>query len=293
MSDKRTYYEINRQVIDSLPGTVYTGPVPEYGHRVRNSVLSLVTRVAAILFIPLAVWFAASVITRARQTREPVSFADSEVVRTYEVNPGVRGSIVLPDGTEVTLNSGSSLKYSDDFGNGKRLVSLEGEGFFNVAKDKSSPFFITTSSDVTIKVTGTSFNVSCYQDEPFSLVLYEGSVELLRDDSKSIVISPNEEVVIRGDVSSVSPAPVKVMDRTVAWMDGILVFDNASMREVLQKLERWYGVHFIVTDDKVYENIITAQFKSEPLSDVLELVRLTSSVDYSVDGSEITLSMSK
>ena len=201
-----------------------------------------------------------------------------DAVLNYKVNPGVKGMIVLPDGSEVILNSASTLRTPAKYENGKRVVELEGEGYFKVESNPDWPMYVRTSKGVTVKVTGTEFNLSTYNDDAaLKLTLVRGKVSLLDEKTEAeVVVKENEEVVVGAKAKLEKPTH-KVADLRLntSWKDGYLVFDNTPVREVIKKMERWYGVDITVADSRVMNNTFTASFRSESLQQVLTLLDIT------------------
>jgi transmembrane sensor len=185
----------------------------------------------------------------ASQKENTISYSSSNVMDKLVYNEikipyGKTFVITLSDGTEVNMNAGSSLKYPVQFIKGhNREVVLEGEAFFNVAKDKKHPFVVKTRG-VNVKVLGTKFNVSSYkEDANVNTVLIEGSVSL---SSKTI---PNENAMLvpgeKGTWNTNDKAiAVEKVDTRIytEWMTGELVFRKAAFRDIIIKLERSYNV---------------------------------------------------
>lgn len=277
----------NKNVFESLPDSVYTGEMPELPRSRGNN---RIYRYVAIAAASAAIIFATTTTILSRKLREVPAqtelIADAEIV--YTVNSSLQGNIVLPDSTLVTLNSGSSLRLANDFGTGTRTVYLDGEGYFDVHKDKNVPFLIKTPQDVLVTVTGTKFNLKCFSDGPkFDLTLIQGSVELTTPKNEVIYVEPSQEVVITNDFHNVNvvEAPVE----STVWTRGILKFDHTPMSETIAQIERWYGVKVNVSDESIYRSSFTAEFKSETLSEVLDLLCLTSRLDYKVEDGIVSL----
>jgi ferric-dicitrate binding protein FerR (iron transport regulator) len=201
-----------------------------------------------------------------------------ESVLNYKVNPGVKGRITLPDGSEVILNSASTLRTPARFENGKRVVELEGEGYFKVESNPDWPMYVRTSRGVTVKVTGTEFNLSTYSDDAaLKLTLVRGKVSLLDEKNETEVAVREKEEVVIGARAQLEKPTRKTADLKLntSWKDGYLVFDNTPIREVIKKMERWYGVDITVADARVMNNTFTASFRSESLQQVLTLLDIT------------------
>jgi len=262
------------------------GEMPELPQSRRRHTYRVVTAVAAAA---AALFAAATTILAIRLGEKPQQaemVAEAEIV--YTVNNALQGNVVLPDSTLVTLNSGSSLRLANDFGTGTRTVYLDGEAYFDVHKDKNVPFLIKTPQDVLVTVTGTKFNLKCFSDNSkFDLTLIQGSVEVTTAKKEIITVKPNEEVVINNDFHNV--ATVEKPQESLVWTKGVLRFDRTPMRESISQIERWYGVEVNVEDDTIYSGSFTAEFKSETLSEVLDLLCITSRLQYTLKDGIVTL----
>ena len=251
-------------------------------------ILSAVASAAAVFVVGAFLWvlhdnrqLSEQVMSLTAQNEKLIAIPEleqGETVLNYKVNPGVKGKITLPDGSEVILNSSSTLRTPARYENGKRVVELEGEGYFKVESNPDWPMYVRTSRGVTVKVTGTEFNLSTYSDDAaLKLTLVRGKVSLLDEKSETeIAVREKEEVVIGNrkqlEAPTRKPADIKV---NTSWKDGYLVFDGAPIREVIKKMERWYGVDITVADARVMNNTFTASFQSESLQQVLTLLDIT------------------
>lgn len=261
--------------------------------------MTVAARVAAVLLIPLAI-LSLLVIARknaeisrltAEAKAERIAPVQQDASWLYTVNPGVKGDVLLPDGSRVRLNSASSLRCPDRFAAESRVVELSGEGFFEVVSDPDWSLYVKTPKGVTVKVTGTKFNVCAYEDdEALKLTLVEGNVTLIHDASdRHFDVRPNEEMVFYSG-RKVQPLKKSVdVQPAIVWKDGILLFENARMDGVVKKLERWYGVSITVLDPAILSMQFTASFESESLSQVLQLLKITSKIDYRIKGRDVTL----
>lgn len=277
----------NKNVFDSLPDSVYTGEMPELPHTRGNN---RINRYVAIAAASAAIIFATTTTILSRKLREVPArtefVADAEIV--YTVNSSLQGNIILPDSTRVTLNSGSSLRLANDFGTGTRTVYLDGEGYFDVHKDKDVPFLIKTPQDVLVTVTGTKFNLKCFSDDSkFDLTLIQGSVKITKPNEEVLNVLPSQEVIINKDFHT--QTLVQSPDESTVWTRGVLKFDHTPMSETIAQIERWYGVKVDVSDRSIYNSSFTAEFKSETLTEVLDLLCLTSRLDYKVEDGIVSL----
>ena len=272
-----------------MPDTAWTGDMPEFNKSKQRKTLRLVTQIAAALSIPLA---AATIILASRgpKSSNEEALVSQEIV--YKVNNTLRGEITLPDSSIVKLNSGSVLKVAADFGQKNRTVWLDGEAYFDIHKDKASPFYIKTPQNVEVKVTGTRFNMKCYSDNPkFDLTLIQGSVEVKTSRDEVIKVLPSQNIVISNEFHNVSR--VEEPSESLVWTEGVLKFDHTPMSETIARIERWYGVDINVPDKKILGSSFTAEFKSETLDEVMRLLCISSNLRYTVDGGSITLESDK
>ena len=207
----------------------------------------------------------------------------------YLVNSGVKGVVDLPDGSKVWLNSSSYIICPERFSNICREIELIGEGYFEVVPDKNWPMIIKTSKDLTIKVTGTSFNLSSYpDDDKLILTLISGEVTVINQRiNKEFKMTPNQELVLKQD--SLKMSNNANIPNNTAWKNGLLLFDNTPMKEVIKKMERWYGITIVVKDNEIYDYRFTAKFRSESVSQVLEILNFSSKIKYNIEGTVITL----
>ena len=256
--------------------------------RKRLRILSAVASAAAVFVVGAFIWVLhdtnrlnEQVLSLTAQNEKLIAIPEleqGESVLNYKVNPGVKGKITLPDGSEVILNSASTLRTPAKYENGKRVVELDGEGYFKVASNPDWPMYVRTSKGLTVKVTGTEFNLSTYSDDAaLKLTLVRGKVSLLDEKTEAeVAVRENEEVVVGAKAKLEKPTH-KAADLRLntSWKDGFLVFDNTPIREVIKKMERWYGVEITVADSRVMNNTFTASFRSESLQQVLTLLDIT------------------
>lgn len=199
---------------------------------------------------------------------------------------GVKGKVVLPDGSTVWLNSDSKLVYPDNFTGDLREVEISGEAYFEVKKDSTKPMLVKTSKGFTIRVTGTTFSIKSYENDLVSkAILYNGSIELItnsRGDKEEVVLDlkPNDCATIAVDGTTKITRIEKTTD--IAWLKGEIIFEDTPMVEVLKVIERWYGKKFEVKDSSFYNYKLNASFKSESLVQILDIINLCTSVKYRI-----------
>ena len=189
------------------------------------------------------------------------------VYNTLTVPNGKQFSIVLSDGSNVHLNSGSSIKYPINFLKGQqRQVFLTGEAFFEVAHDQVYSF-IVNAQDLNIHVYGTKFNVSNYpEDRDTEVVLVEGSVSLRENlvigDKPEVYLKPGYMGIYNRSDNNISQEEVNTSIYT-SWMNGNLVFRNISFENIIQKLQRHYNVVIINNNKKLARETFNATIETE------------------------------
>jgi len=197
---------------------------------------------------------------------------------------GGQYQLVLTDGTKVWLNAASSLRFPTAFSGESRTVQLEGEAYFEVAKNVKMPFVVTTKK-MNVDVLGTHFNVSAYDDEEeVSTTLLEGSVSLTVDAKKAI-LKPGEQAVI-GKSQKLQLTKVNVED-AIAWKNGYFVFDNENIQSIMRKVSRWYDVSVVYKgniDQKEFGGTVS-RFNS--VSSVLKSLEMTGTVHFKKEGRRI------
>jgi len=245
--------------------------------RLNLSIFQVLSRVAAVLFLPLLLVTAWSL--NRTSEKQAIEFTRQEI----STPPGMRSQIVLPDGSKVWLNAESTISYSIPFSIDERMVALSGEAFFEVATDKEHPMVVTTGN-TRLRVTGTSFNVKAYADEEgVEVSLLEGGLMLSllsdEDEKNAYAVLPGNHVLVSNSKISVKN---ESLDKYSSWRYGNLVFDETPMPDLVRKLERWYGVDVVLKDEKLFTYRFTTTFINQSLPQVLELLELSSpiSIDY-------------
>jgi transmembrane sensor len=191
--------------------------------------------------------------------------------------------MVLEDGTKVWLNAGSSLTYPVAFIGNERKVSITGEAYFEVTKDKQKPFRLVRDK-TEVEVLGTHFNVNAYGDGPFiKVTLLEGSVKV-NNGTNSGMLKPGQQarvsdnnINVRSDVN---------VDQVMAWKNGYFSFDKASATEVMQEIARWYNIE-VVYDGEVPDEQFGGELRrSSKLSSVLKILE-KSGVNFRIEGNKV------
>lgn len=206
---------------------------------------------------------------------------------------GQRSRVVLRDGTKVFLNSESKIRYSDQaYGLTSRNIFLEGEAYFEVAKNADLPFVVTTKNLSTTAL-GTSFNVRAFKDETSSQIsLIEGKVSVAevnedRIQSKPFLLLPEEEIYFnQGKMVKRKFDKLQV----ISWKEGIIYFNETDFYEATRVLERWYNVKFDIKRIKNNTELKgTGTFKNESLENVLKALSYSLDFEFKIENDIVTI----
>jgi len=186
--------------------------------------------------------------------------------------------LLLSDGTKIWLNSETEITYPTRFIGNKRVVNLIGEAFFEVAKNKEKPF-IVNANGMEVKVLGTSFNISCYTtDKTFNTTLVNGSVSVKTNNKEPQTIVPSEQFTYYKESNETSIHTVNT-ELFTSWINGEYVFKDATLEEIVKKLQRWYDFSVNYEDESLKHNrySLTAE-RNTNLDHLLEVISYTSNV---------------
>ena len=239
--------------------------------RARILILRWTSSIAALLLVGLI----SILLIQKKQVVQP------ESMQVFSVPLGSKSKLLLVDGTEINMNSGSELTYSSNFSSQNRSVTLRGEAFFKVKPDAAHPFIVKTK-DFDVKVTGTQLNVCSYGDDLFSsATLAEGKIILsIHNNAKLIEVKPGEKFLLDRNEKKYILKPTDV-EKELAWKDGEFIFKTIPFPELVKRLERWYDVKLTYKDKKLLTYSYTGRFKNqETIWQVLDAIRMTSPVNY-------------
>lgn len=211
--------------------------------------------------------------------------AVSDALNTITIPRGGQYTITLPDGTSVWLNSQSSLTFPVAFKGAERKVSLTGEAYFEVAKNKHMPFIVHTGN-ADVKVLGTHFNVKAYQeDNAIKTTLLEGSVSLSNSSSSALLV-PGEQGVAEVAGGKITQKKVNI-NEVMAWKSGYFIFRGDDIHDIMKQISRWYDV-----DVEYRGNISNIKFggtysKNKDITELLKGLELTGLVHFKIEGRRI------
>lgn len=232
-----------------------------------------VSWVAAIIILPLLIFYGNSFFT---EKQEPA-------LASFKIHSPAwtRVEFILPDGTNGWLNCSSSLEYNSSFLN-KRDVKIVGEAYFNVISDSTRPFTVNTDW-LSLKVVGTSFNISAYEDESnVEVVLEEGEIIVgdLNSETKHKML-PDDLLIFDKSQDTFAKVPVQPQ-KYLSWKEGKLVFRNDPLDVICRRISRWYNVDVEVNLAECRDLRLFATFTDENLEEVLDLLEKSLPIEYTI-----------
>jgi ferric-dicitrate binding protein FerR (iron transport regulator) len=239
-------------------------------------VLNVVSRIAAVLFIPLVIWLWT---TKSNNYSVASEQAYSEVFSPL----GTRTMFYLPDGSSGWLNGGSYLRFPVEFTGKTRDVELRGEGYFDVKTNKKQPFVVKGKRTETTAY-GTSFNIQAYPEDPeIRITLINGNIKITERNNRKTValptIKPGQMFTYVQDTRSLQIEKVNT-DLITAWKDGKLTFRDENFVEIVKRINRWYNVDIRIKDEVLKSYNYQATFQDETLDEVLKLLQYSSPLRY-------------
>jgi transmembrane sensor len=214
---------------------------------------------------------------------------------TLTVPKGGQYHIILPDGSGVWLNASSAISYPTAFSGPSREVTLQGEAYFEITKEKTKPFIVHVASNKTdVTVLGTHFNIMAYTDDNKSVeaTLLEGAIQVSNGASAQL-LKPNQQAKITQE-GALTVATLSDPTQSIDWRNGLFQLDNQPLSRIAQEISRWYDVKVIYdhcTPDQLSEHLATGQIpRSMNLEDVLKVLELDG-IQTDLDEEERTLTV--
>ena len=245
-------------------------------------ILNVLSKVAAVLFIPLVVYLWSS---KGFDSQNNSQTAYSEIYSPL----GTRTMFYLPDGSSGWLNGGSYLEFPTQFSGKSREVLLRGEAFFDVVTNARKPF-VVKGEHANVTAYGTSFNVEAYPEDPDTrITLSSGQVRICAiidgKVSNPIDLEPEQMCIYYPDKNVYQIDKVDVSEVT-AWKEGRLAFRDESFDNVVRKINRWYNVDLMIMDESLKTYTYQATFVDETLEEVLKLLKYSAPIKYRDRGRE-------
>lgn len=207
-------------------------------------------RVAAMIVVAFGLGY----FWQSEKTEGPIA------MQTISVPAGQCVNVTLPDGSNIWLNAQTTIQYPVSFNKGNRQVKLDGEAYFDVAKDSKRPFIVNTK-ECSVEVLGTKFNIDAYSSrDKFETVLMEGSVKvsMLDDPTQAVSLKPNNKVYRSN--GKLLTQKVSNYER-YRWKEGLICFVDEPFKVVMEDFEKFYGLTIVVNNQKVTQYLYTGKFK--------------------------------
>lgn len=212
-------------------------------------------------------------------------------LNTLKTPRGGEFKITLEDGTEVWLNADSKLTYPETFGADKRMVTLQGEAYFKVAKDSLKPFFVETDGPA-VRVYGTEFNICAYEEDRRNYTtLVTGSIGLLPGDGTNaeLKLTPGSQAQYDKQSDNTFVQTVNA-DVVTSWRKGVFVFEEFSLEQIMQTLSRWYDFTYEFRTPELKETVFMGSIsRYADFKDVLEILEKSGKLHLRLDGRHVTI----
>lgn len=249
-------------------------------------VLRVAASIAIILSAALGFWL----------LNNPDREAEEIAAVTKITEYGQKLNMTLSDGTFVKLNSGSRLTFPERFTADSRTVDLTGEAYFEVTPNSEMPF-VVRSGEVTTTVLGTRFNVNTFVPEKIRVTVAEGKVKVYGLPKNSanaglseVILNAKDQALYNISTGELTQRVVNI-DRVLAWKDGKMIFEDATLSEVATRLEKWYGVEIEFADKSLEICTLYNQFQDQSLVEVLDELKLIAKIDYLIEeGNRVIIS---
>ena len=239
-------------------------------------------KIAATILLPIFIGLGAYYLANHQNETSQELFA-------IEVDYGQKANISLPDGTKVWLNSATQLTYDANYNKKDRKIHLNGEAYFEVAKNKKKRF-IVNCNELNIEALGTKFDVKGYKDDAcVTTLLVEGSVRV-GNESNSTLLNVGEKVTYHKENGTLTKSPISDMREVDFWRKNMLIFNSASMAEIATTIERMYGVKVVFDSEKTKKTLFTGTIRNSSLHNVFYIISLTYPLTYKLDGDTVRIS---
>lgn len=267
----------------------------EFGQREATAVRK--PRKALYIGIAASVMLAAGIFYTWEQQRNNV---DLPVASTVHSGAEPRKTVMLADGSVLTMRNNSAISLSEGFSKTNRVLTLSGEAFFDVKHDPQHPFIVHTK-DASIEVLGTVFNVSAYPENSYTeTALFRGKVQVTskEDPARKTVLMPSQKLVIQSggkrdtsfSIRSLAVDPVDHKAKEIAWVRSRLKIQDETLEKIAGRLQQWYGIPIIITDEEVKKYSYSGTFESETVIKALEALQLSYPFSFEVKQGRVVIS---
>jgi len=242
---------------------------------------------AAVALFFVVAW---AVLSDFAGNEPPNEQSEKAMVKMVEksIPKGAKGTYTLSDGTKVRVNAGTKISFPKTFEAEKREVYLEGEAFFEVAEDASRPFVIYTG-DVTTTVLGTSFNIHAYpKGKAIKVAVVRGKVAVETSPTNEVLLEKEQMAVYHKKLKSIDTGSFDA-EMEIGWKHDVLVFRQASVEEITEELENWYGYSFEISGNKKLKSGYRGRFENASLKRVMESLSYSLKWKYTIDHASKTV----
>jgi len=206
---------------------------------------------------------------------------------TLTTPKGGEYEVVLPDGTKVWLNAASSITYPTAFTGNERHVKLNGEAYFEVAKNKLKPFYVDMNK-VQVKVLGTHFNIAAYvDDEVITTTLLEGSVQITKNNQQAF-LKPGQQAVTNDNSNTILVSEANI-DDAMAWKNGYFLFNDENITAIMKKVSRWYDVDIDYRGKFDDQKFGGTYYRSKSITELLQYLEMVGKIHFKITGRRITV----
>jgi len=230
------------------------------------------------------------ILTEMQENNKPLSVGSTAKYHTILTPVGGQYRVTLSDGTKVMLNASSTLRFPASFADGDRTVEFSGEGYFDVSHDEQRPFRVVTNCGgqrQLLEVLGTGFNINAYQQEGYIATTVEkGRVKVFNRDAGEVIVNPGQQSklsLVNTGTPSLRVETVDLYD-VLAWKEGLFVFNDERLVDMLNRVARWYDVAFVFRDGNVGDVRIQGNyFRNKGMLNLLSLLEMTGKVKFRFD----------
>lgn len=252
-------------------------------HRTYLKISPTLYRIAATILLPISIGLAIYTFSNIKND----TIKDAEAVEIV-VDYGQKASLTLPDGTKAWLNSASKLTYTGNYNQKERKIRLEGEAYFEVAKNPKKKFTVCCNG-LNIEALGTIFNVKGYRtDKSVTAALLEGSIKVY-DQKNAIVLSPNQRLCF--DKTNRNFVKTEIQDNREIdfWRRNILYFKSTSLADIAKTLERMYGITILFETEELKPVLFSGSIRNNSLTNVFHVISLTYPLTYKTENDTIII----
>ena len=262
----------------AMPQAVKTSIKNSIHHKIqRNRYFSFARYAAAAILIISASLGIYSVVNKEQ----------SQQFLSANVKAGSKSELILPDGSKVQLNGSSKIRYNID-NSKQRVVYLSGEAYFDVARNKKLPFKVMVG-DIQIEVLGTSFNVNSYSKNIIETSLFSGRIKITGNDLNSeYFLVPGEKATYNINKKRLEISKADA-DIDKGWCNDFLIFDSKPLSEVIEKIERWYGVDIELRCNTIANDKLSGAFRHESIENVIKSLSIQYNFKYEIEKDKIII----